>query len=200
MAAYAKSLNRLIEELSKLPGIGPKSAQRLAMHVLKGSMDEAKALAYAVVHAKQNIRHCKICNNLTDEQTCFICQDFRRDKSTICVVEQPKDVMAIEKSGSFQGVYHVLLGAISPLEGVAPEDLKIKELMNRINRDKVKEVIIATDSDAEGETTALYLAGLIKPLGAIKATRIACGIPAGGDLEYADQATLAKALQGRQEV
>ncbi len=200
MAAYAKSLNRLIEELSKLPGIGPKSAQRLAMHVLKGSLDEAKALAYAVVRAKQNIRHCKICNNLTDEQTCFICQDSRRDKSTICVVEQPKDVMAVEKSGSFQGVYHVLLGAISPLEGVAPEDLKVKELMDRINRDKVKEIIIATDSDAEGETTALYLAKLIKPLGAIKATRIACGIPAGGDLEYADQATLGRALAGRQEI
>ncbi len=200
MARYAKPLDTLIEQFSRLPGIGPKSAERLAMHVLKGSLDEAKALAYAVVRAKQAIRYCKVCNNLTDEETCPVCRDLRRDKSTICVVEQPKDVMAIEKSGSYQGVYHVLLGALSPLEGVSPEDLKIKELIDRIKQDKVKEIIIATDSDADGESTALYLANLIKPLGAIKATRIACGIPAGGDLECADQATLGKALQGRQAI
>ena len=199
MAGYAKSLKRLVEELSKLPGIGPKSAERIAMHVLKGSLDSAKALAYAIVKAKQNIHNCKICNNLTDEEVCFVCQDSRRDKATICVVEEPKDVLAIEKSGVYRGVYHVLLGAISPLEGIKPEDLKIRELLHRINQNRAKEVIIATDSDAEGEVTALYLARLVKPQG-VKTTRIACGIPAGGNLEYADQATLGKALQGRQEV
>lgn len=199
MAGYAKSLKRLVEELSKLPGIGPKSAERIAMHVLKGSLDSAKALAYAIVKAKQNIHNCKICNNLTDEEVCFVCQDSRRDRTTICVVEEPKDVLAIEKSGVYRGVYHVLLGAISPLEGIKPEDLKIRELLHRINQNRAKEVIIATDSDAEGEVTALYLARLVKPQG-VKTTRIACGIPAGGNLEYADQATLGKALQGRQEV
>ncbi len=199
MANYAKSLNRLITEFSKLPGIGPKSAERMAMYVVKGSLDEAKALAYAVVKAKQNLRYCEICNNLTEEKICPVCQDFRRDKGTICVVEEPKDVLAIEKSGAYQGVYHVLLGAISPLDDIEPEDLKIRELLGRIKQNAVKEIIIATDSDAEGETTALYLAKLIKPLG-VRATRIACGIPAGGNLEYTDQATLSKALQGRQEV
>ncbi len=182
-----------------MPGIGPKSAQRLAMHVLKRPLEEAKAFAYAVVKAKQSIHYCKICNNLTEEETCPVCQDTRRDKNTICIVEEPKDVLAIEKSGAYHGVYHVLLGAIAPLDGISPEDLKIKELLNRIKQNAVKEIIIATDSDAEGETTALYLTRLIKPQG-VKTTRIACGIPAGGNLEYADQATLGKALQGRQEV
>ncbi len=199
MAPYAKSLNRLIEEFSKLPGIGPRSAERMAMYVLKGSLDEAKALAYAVVKAKQNLRYCEICNNLAEEKACPVCQDFRRDKSTICVVEEPKDVLAIEKSGAYQGVYHVLLGAISPLDDIEPEDLKIRELLGRIKQNAVKEIIIATDSDAEGETTALYLAKLIKPLG-VRATRIACGIPAGGNLEYTDQTTLSRALQGRQQL
>ena len=197
MGNYAKSLNRLIEEFTKLPGIGPKSAERLAMHVLKGSLEQAKALAYAVVKAKQSLSYCKICNNLTEEQVCPVCQDSRRDKKTICVVEEPRDVMALEKSGVYHGVYHVLLGAISPLDGIKPEDLRIKELLGRVRQDGVKEVIIATDSDAEGEATSLYLAKLIKSTGA-KTTRIACGIPAGGNLEYADQATLDKALQGRQ--
>lgn len=182
-----------------MPGIGPKSAARLAMHVLKGTFEEAKALAYAVVRAKQSIRNCKICSNFTDEEICPICQDAQRDKATICVVEEPKDVMAIEKSGVYQGVYHVLLGVISPLDGVHPEDLRIEELLGRIRRNGAKEVIVATDSDAEGEVTALYLTKVLKPLG-VKTTRIACGIPAGGNLEYADQTTLGKALQGRQEV
>lgn len=199
MTTYAKSLNRLIKEFSKFPGIGPKSAERLAMHVLKRSLEEAKALAYAVVKAKQSLGYCKICNNISEEEICAVCQNIRRDKDTICVVEEPKDVMAIEKSGSYHGSYHVLLGAISPLDGIEPEDLKIKELLNRIKQNKVKEIIIATDSDAEGEATALYLAQLIKP-SAVKTTRIACGIPVGGNLEYADQATLGKALEGRREV
>ena len=199
MSAYAKSLSRLIEEFSKLPGIGPKSAERLAMHLLKGSLEQAKAFAYAVVKAKQALRYCKICNNLTEQELCPVCQDSRRDRSLICVVEEPKDVLAIEKSGAYHGIYHVLLGAISPLDGIGPEDLKIKELLSRIEQNKVKEIIIATDSDADGETTALYLAKFIKPSG-VKTTRIACGIPAGGNLEYADQVTLGKALQGRQEV
>jgi recombination protein RecR len=169
------------------------------MHVLKGTLDQAKAFAYALVKAKQSIRYCKICHNLSDEETCPVCQNPRRDKSTICVVGEPKDVLAVEKSGSYHGVYHVLLGTISPLEGIKPEDLKIKELLARIKENQVKEIIVATDSDVEGEATALYLAELIKPLG-VKTTRIACGIPAGGNLEYADQATLGKALEGRKEV
>lgn len=199
MAAYTKSLSRLIEEFSKLPGIGPKSAERLAMHILKGSLEEAKALAYAVVRARQALSYCKICHNLSEQEACSICQDYRRDKKTICIVEEPKDVLAIENSGAYRGVYHVLLGAISPLEGVNPEDLKIRELIKRMKQNEVKEIIIATDSDAEGEATALYLAKLFKPVG-VRITRIACGIPAGGNLEYADQATLGKALQGRQEL
>ena len=199
MAAYAQSLNRLIEEFSRLPGVGPKSAERMALHVLEGSLEQAKNLAYAVVKAKQSLGYCKLCNNLTEAQVCSICEDHRRDKDTICVVEEPKDVLAIEKSGTYRGLYHVLLGAIAPLEGIEPKDLKIKELLVRINQKQAKEIIIATNSNAEGETTALYLAGLIKPLG-VKTTRIACGIPAGGNLEYADQATLGKALEGRKEV
>ncbi|MBN3039401.1 MAG: recombination protein RecR [Candidatus Omnitrophica bacterium] len=196
MNENSDSLKKLIEEFTKLPGIGPKSAQRLAMHVLKGSMDQAKALAFAIVKAKQSLRYCEVCNNLTEEKICPVCQDQRRDKSTICVVEEPKDVLAIEKSASFNGIYHVLLGALSPLDGVEPKDLKIDELLDRIRQSAVKEVIIATDSDSEGEATALYLVQLIKPLG-IKISRIACGIPAGGNLEYADQTTLGRALQGR---
>ncbi|NQT00262.1 MAG: recombination protein RecR [Candidatus Omnitrophica bacterium] len=199
MTTQAKSLRILIEEFGRLPGIGPKSAERLAMHVLRGTLDQAKALALAVVKAKQNLSYCKICNNLTDDEICALCHDHSRDRKTICVVEEPKDVLALEKSGSYKGLYHVLLGAISPLDGVQPEDLKVRELLQRLKSDQLQEIIIATDSDAEGETTALYLAKLLKPL-KVKTTRIACGIPAGGNLEYADQATLGKALQGRQEV
>ena len=199
MANYAKSLGRLVEEFAKMPGVGPKSAERLAMHVLKSSLEEVKGLAYAIVKAKQSLNYCKICNNLSEQDTCSLCQDFRRDKDTICVVEEPKDIWALEKSGVYKGLYHVLLGAISPLDGIRPEDLKIKELIQRLRQNQIKEVIVATDSDAEGETTALYLSGLIKPLG-VRTTRIACGIPAGGNLEYADQATLSRALQGRQEI
>lgn len=182
-----------------MPGIGPKSAERMALHVLKGSVEQAKALAYAIVRAKQSLSYCRLCNNLAEAETCSVCNDYRRDKSIICVVEESRDVLAIEKSGTYRGVYHVLLGAIAPLDGINPEDLKIRELLKRIKQNTIKEIIIATNSNAEGETTALYLAKLIKPLG-VKTTRIACGIPAGGSLEYADHATLGKALQGRQEV
>lgn len=182
-----------------MPGVGPKSAERMALHLLKGTLEQAKALAYAVVKARQNIRNCKICSNFTDTEICSVCQDQRRDKDTICVVEEPKDVLALERSGSYRGLYHVLLGAISALDGIGPEQIKIRELLQRIKQNSVKEIIIATDSDNEGETTALYLTKLIKPLG-VRTTRIACGIPAGGNLEFADQATLDKALAGRQEL
>lgn len=194
---YTKSLNKLIEEFTRLPGVGPKSAERMALYVLKGSLENAKSFALALVQAKQSLNYCKICNNLSETQACNICQDSGRDKDTICVVEEPKDVVAIERSGAYHGVYHVLLGAISPLDDIKPEDLKIRELIMRIRQNSIKEIIIATNSNAEGETTALYLAKLMKSL-KIKATRIACGIPAGGNLEYADQATLDRALRGRQ--
>lgn len=199
MTANSKSLKNLLEEFAKFPGVGPKSAQRLAMHVLKGSMEEAKALAFAIVKAKQSLRYCQVCNNLTEEDLCLICTDVRRDKSTICVVEEPKDVLALEKSGTYSGIYHVLLGALSPLDDVKPEDLKIGELLNRVKDNSIKEVIIATNANSEGETTSLYLISLLKPLG-IRVSRIACGIPAGGNLEYADQTTLGRALEGRQQV
>lgn len=199
MTPNSKSLKNLLEEFSKFPGVGPKSAQRLAMHVLKGSMEEAKALAFAIVKAKQSLRYCQVCNNLTEEELCLICTDVRRDKSTVCVVEEPKDVLALEKSGTYSGTYHVLLGALSPLDDVKPEDLKIGGLLNRIKDNSIKEVIIATNANSEGETTSLYLINVLKPLG-IRVSRIACGIPAGGNLEYADQTTLGRALAGRQQV
>ncbi|MFH1245937.1 MAG: recombination mediator RecR [Candidatus Omnitrophota bacterium] len=200
--AYSKLLHNLIEEFTKFPGVGPKSAERMALHILKSPLEEVKDFAYALLKAKQNLGHCEVCHNLSEETLCVICQDSRRDKSTICVVEEPRDLIAIEKSGFYQGVYHVLLGAISPLDGVSPEDLKIGSLKKRIQENQenaVKEIIVATNSDTAGETTALYLAKLIKSWG-VKATRIACGIPAGGNLEYADQTTLCRALQGRQEI
>ena len=195
----AEPISRLMEELGKLPGIGPKSAARLAYFLLRMPEADARALAEAIIAVKEKTVLCSLCQNITDSDPCAICTSEERDPSTICVVEEPKDVLVIEKSGLYQGSYHVLLGTISPLEGVKPEDLKTKELLARIKQNEVREIIIATDSDAEGETTALYLARLIKPLG-VKTTRIACGIPAGGNLEYADQATLGKALEGRQEV
>lgn len=197
--AYSKLLHKLIEEFTKFPGVGPKSAERMALHVLKSPLEEVKDFAYTLLKAKQNLGHCEVCHNLSEENLCLICQDSRRDKSTICVVEEPRDLLAIEKSGFYQGVYHVLLGAISPLDGVSPDDLKISSLCRRIKENLVKEIIVATNSDTAGETTALYLAKLIKSWG-VKATRIACGIPAGGNLEYADQTTLCRALQGRQEI
>ncbi len=194
-----KSVDALIKELEKMPGVGPKTAERLAFYILSLPREEAKALALSIMRVKDNIGFCKICNNLSEEEICSFCQDERRDRSVICVVEEPKDVSAIEETGVFKGLYHVLLGALSPLDGIGPDEIKIKDLLSRLKSDKIKEVVIATDLDTEGETTALYLAEVIKPVG-LKVTRIAYGIPVGSSLEYIDQATLAKALDGRREV
>jgi recombination protein RecR len=195
---YTKTLNKLIEELSKMPGIGPKSAQRIAFYILRSSKEEAKALSQAILDLKEKITHCSICNNITEEDPCEICNDNQRDHSIICVVEEPKDVLAFEKSRGYNGVYHVLLGALSPLEGIGPDELKIKELMKRLKKEKPLEVILATNPNTNGEMTAMYLAKLIKPLG-IKITRIAYGIPAGSNIDYVDGETLAKSLEGRTE-
>lgn len=196
MEKYTKSMYKLIQALKKMPGIGPKSAERMAFHILRLPHSEAEALAYSILKVKESIRFCKLCGNLSEEQTCGICSDPRRDKELICVVQQPTDIVSIEKSGVFNGLYHVLGGALSPLDGVAPENLRISELLGRIKTSRLKEVIIATDSDSEGETTALYLARLLKNQ-KLKVTRIAYGLPMGSNLEYADQVTLAKALEGR---
>ncbi len=195
---HTKTLNRLIEELSKMPGIGPKSAQRIAFYILGSSKEEAKALSQAILDLKEKIIHCSICNNITEENPCEICSNNQRDHSIICVVEEPKDVLAFEKSRGFIGIYHVLLGALSPLEGIGPDELKIKELVERLNKEKVSEVILATNPNTNGELTAMYLAKLIKSLGA-KVTRIAYGIPAGSNIDYVDEETLAKSLEGRKE-
>ncbi len=197
--SQAKSVDTLIKEFEKMPGVGPKTAERLAFYILSLPREEAKALALSIMRVKDNIGFCKICNNLSEEEICSLCQDERRDKSVICVVEEPKDVSAIEETGVFKGLYHVLLGALSPLDGIGPDEIKIKDLLSRLKSDKIKEVVIATDLDTEGETTALYLAEVIKPAG-LKVTRIAYGIPVGSSLEYIDQATLAKALDGRREI
>jgi len=199
MPIYSKSLERLISALNRLPGIGPKSAQRLAFHIVKSPREEANELAQAILAAKEKMVSCSICGNVTDNDPCYICQDVHRDKSTICVVEEPRDIFVFEKMGEYKGTYHVLMGALSPLDGVGPGDLKIKELVKRIEKGGIKELIIATDPNAEGEATAAYLSQLIKPLG-VKVTRLAQGVPMGGDLEYADEVTLAKALEGRREV
>lgn len=195
---HTKTLNKLIEELSKMPGIGPKSAQRIAFYILGSSKEEAKALSQAILDLKEKIIHCSICNNITEEDPCEICSNNQRDHSIICVVEEPKDVLAFEKSRGYNGVYHVLLGALSPLEGIGPDELKMKELMERLKNEKVSEVILATNPNTNGEMTAMYLAKLIKPSG-IKVTRIAYGIPAGSSIDYVDEETLAKSLEGRKE-
>jgi len=197
--SYARSMQGLIKEFSKMPGIGTKTAERLAFYVLKMSQEDAEHLSRSILKVKSTIRFCNTCNNLSEGDLCLICQNEGRDRSLVCVVEEPNDVSAIEKIGKFNGVYHVLLGRLSPLEGIGPEALKIKELIERIRNGKVKEVIIATNSDTEGETTALYIAGLLKPY-RLKITRLAHGIPVGSDLKYADQATLMKAIEGRLEI
>ena len=196
MKYYAKPLNKLINELSRLPGIGGKTAQRLAFHIL--SMDEKSAmeLANAISDAKKSMTYCSVCGNLTDTDPCAICSDDSRDKSTICVVESPKDVVAMEKIREYRGYYHVLHGAISPMDGIGPDDINLRSLIVRLQDEAVKELIIATNPNIEGEATAMYIARLIKPSG-IKVTRIAHGIPVGGDLEYADEVTLLKAVEGR---
>jgi len=191
-------MKALIEEFSKMPGIGPKSAQRLAFYILRSSKTDAEALSKAVIKVKESIRFCKACNNLSDEDACQICKSQSRNRSVLCVVEEPKDIAAIERAGGFDGVYHVLLGSLSPLDGIGPSDLKISQLLERVRRDKFKEIIIATDFNTEGEATALYLSKVLKNSGA-KLTRVAYGMPVGSDLEYADQATIMKAFEGRRE-
>lgn len=198
MSYYPPSVVRLIEQFSSLPGIGPKTAQRLSMFVLNMTDEKAEKFAAAIVDAKRSVRHCSICGNLTDTDPCSICKNKDRDKNVICVVQESKDIIAMEKTKEFNGQYHVLQGAISPMQGIGPDDIKIKELLKRITPD-VTEVILATNSNVEGEATAMYIARLLKPLG-VKATRIARGIPVGGDLEYADEVTLSKALEGRREI
>ena len=199
MVIHAKPIDRLIEALTKLPGIGRKTAARLAFHILRSSLSEAQALARAILDVKEKIRLCSICFNLTDEDPCRICQDEHRNKEILCVVEGPNDLIAIENTGAFNGRYHVLHGTISPLEGVGPEDIKVRELLERLHREKVVEVILATNPTVEGGATALYLTDQIRPL-EIKVTRIAYGIPMGGEIEYSDGMTLSKALEGRREI
>ena len=198
MQSYAKPLIRLLEALEKLPGIGPRSAERIAFYLLRTGRDETRQLAQAIVDVKERLQFCAVCFNLSETARCQICQEPSRDASLICVVEEPKDVLAIEKTGTFKGLYHVLLGAIAPLDGIGPELLKIDELMRRLTDGATQEVIIATDADKDGETTAAYLSKLIRPTG-LKLTRIASGIPVGSHLEYADSATLTRALEGRRE-
>jgi len=192
-------VNRLIEELARLPGIGPKTAQRLAFYLLNAPPEVAHNLARALVSARDSVRYCSICANLTDREICQICSDPERDPTLVCVVQEPRDVVAMEKTRGYRGLYHVLRGAISPLAGVGPEDLTIKQLLARLNKGVIREVILATNPDVEGDATALYLARLIKPLG-LKVTRIAHGLPVGAHLEYADEMTLAMALEGRREI
>lgn len=199
MKYYAKPLARLINELSRLPGIGGKTAQRLAFHILSMDEKEARALADSIIEAKQNMKYCSVCGNLTDTDPCAICSDPSRDRSVICVVETPKDVVAMEKIKEYNGLYHVLHGAISPMEGVGPEDINLKQLILRLQKEDVRELILATNPNIEGEATAMYIARLIKPSG-IRVSRIAHGIPVGGDLEYADEITLLKAMEGRREL
>jgi len=193
------SINKLIGELSKLPGIGEKTAQRLSFFILKESKENALRLAESIKEVKEKVRYCSICANITEEDPCRICQDKRRDRATLCVVEGPEDVFLLERMGKFKGVYHVLGGAISPLKGVRPEDINIKGLLKRIKQGEIKEVILATDPNVEGETTAIYISKLIFPF-KIKITRLAYGLPAGGDLEFADEVTLWESLEGRREM
>jgi len=199
MAFYAAPIARLLEELERLPGIGPKSAQRLAYHILRGDADAATRLAEAIVEVKRSIHFCSCCFNFAENDLCDICADPRRDRTIICVVEEPRDVVAVERTGEFRGTYHVLQGAISPIDGIGPEQLRVRELVDRIGAGEVVELIVATDPDIEGETTALYIARLVKPLG-VRVTRIASGLPVGGDLEYADEVTLGRAIEARREM
>lgn len=199
MAVYAGPVQDLIDELGRLPGVGPKSAQRIAFHLLKISKDDALRLARAVAEVKDKVRFCEVCFNVSEGEVCGICADPRRDPAVVCVVEEPRDLVAIEKTGEMHGRYHVLGGAISPIEGIGPEQLRVRELLDRISRDQVTEVILCTNPNLEGEATALYLGRLLKPLG-VRVTRIASGLPVGGDLEYADELTLGRALEGRRDV
>ena len=199
VSAYTPPVQSLIDELGRLPGSGPKSAQRIAFHLLKVPDDDANRLAHAIREAKEKVRFCERCFNVAESELCGYCSDDRRDSSIICVVEESRDIVAIEKTGEFRGRYHVLLGAMSPLEGIGPEQLKIRELLNRLGPEGVEEVIVCTNPNTEGEVTAMYLARMLKPLG-LTVTRIASGLPVGGDLEYADELTLGRALEGRRAI
>jgi recombination protein RecR len=194
-----KAMGRMVEAFMKLPGIGRKSAERLAFAILGMTMDEAGGIAQAILSLKNNSRYCPICNNITEEELCSICRDEKRDLSRICVVEEPSNILILEKTGIFRGRYHAIMGAIAPLDGIGPEDLKIDGLMERLQAGGIKEVILATNPTVKGETTALYLSKLIKPLG-ISVSRIAYGLPVGGDIEYADESTMQRALEGRREM
>lgn len=196
LQGFPESMQKLIDQFSKFPGIGKKTAQRLAFFILKWSNEEAKKTAEAIIQIKKNVRFCSICNNLSDTEICHICNDSIRDKKIICVVEQPNDISSVEKMGSYKGLYHVLLGALSPLEGIGPKDIKIIDLINRVKNNDIREIIIATNSDTEGEATALYITKVFKPID-IKVSRLASGMPVGANIEYADQATLQKAFDGR---
>jgi recombination protein RecR len=189
----------LVDELGRLPGIGPKSAQRIAFYLLKAAPEDAKRLARAIVEAKERVSWCRRCFNFAEGELCVYCRDDRRDPTLLCVVEEPRDIVAVERTQEYRGRYHVLLGAISPIEGIGPDQLKVKELLTRVGDEGVQEVILATNPNIEGEATAMYLARLLKPLG-LRVTRIASGLPVGGDLEYADEVTLGRALEGRREV
>lgn len=199
MEYFALPIAHLIDELSKLPGVGRKTAQRLAFHILEMETIEAEKLAYSITSAKEKIKYCSICCNLTDEDPCHLCRNTKRDRTVICVVQGPKDVVAMEKTKEYEGMYHILQGTISPMDDIGPDDIKIKELLNRVKDGEVEEVILATNPTVEGEATAMYISKLLKPMG-IKTTRIAHGIPVGGDLEYYDEVTLSKAMEGRREM
>lgn len=196
---YAGTVARLIDELAKLPGIGPKTAQRLSFYLLKAPPETARNLSRAILEARENIRYCSCCGTLTDVDPCSICNSGERDRSLICVVQEPRDMVAMEKSRGFRGLYHVLHGALSPMDGIGPDEIRIRELLQRLEPGSVKEVILATNANVEGDATAFYLAGLLKHLG-VKTTRIAHGLPVGAYLEYADEVTLSKALEGRREL
>jgi recombination protein RecR len=196
---YAAPIARLLEELERLPGIGPKSAQRLVYHILRTDSAEAGRLADAIHEVKRSIHFCDRCFNFAEGDVCGVCADPERDTSILCVVEEPRDLVAVERTGEFRGLYHVLQGAISPIDGIGPEQLRVKELLGRLGDGVVTEVVVATNPNVEGETTALYIARLVKPLG-VKVTRIASGLPVGGDLEYADEVTLGRALEARREM
>jgi recombination protein RecR len=199
MSDFAPSVSRLIDELKRLPGIGQKTAQRLAFFLLRSDRDQALGLAEAIREAKEKIRECSVCNNITDTDPCQFCTSATRSRKTICVVEEPPNILAVEKTRQFSGLYHVLGGALSPLQGIGPEQLKIKSLIERLKGGTVEEIIMATNPTAEGEATAVYLSKLIKPLG-VRVTRIAMGIPVGSDLEYADEVTMMKAMEGRRDL
>lgn len=196
---YAESISRLIDELGRLPGIGPKTAQRLAFYLLKQEPEAVKRLAQSMLDAREKLKYCSVCQNITDQDPCRLCQSNIRDRQMVMVVEEAKDVVAMERTREYKGVYHVLQGSISPMEGIGPEQLRVRELLERLRDPHIQEVILATNSDVEGEATSLYLARLLKPTG-IKVTRIARGLPVGGDLDYADEVTLIRAFEGRVEV